>query len=82
MCVLHITGVIETLRRVEHNNKNWLQKYKQGGHMNGLDKWTTPLERKSFKNKNNNNFKDENFLKRNYFKQNNFNECQWGRTTV
>jgi hypothetical protein len=27
--------------------------------MHGLDKWTTPQERKSFKNKNNNNFKDE-----------------------
>jgi hypothetical protein len=26
--------------------------------MHGLDKWTTPQEKKSFKNKNNNHFKD------------------------
>jgi hypothetical protein len=71
MWVLHITGVIKTPRRVEHNHKNWLHQYKQGGHMHGMDKWMTPQERKSFKNKNS-NFKDE-ILITNYFKQNNFN---------
>jgi hypothetical protein len=51
-----------TPRQVEHNHKNWVQHYKQGGHMHGLDKWTMPQERKSFKNKNNNNnFKEKNF---------------------
>jgi hypothetical protein len=49
--------------------------------MHDTDKWTTPQERKNFKNKNNNSFKDE-MLKTNYFKQSNFNEYQWGETAV
>jgi hypothetical protein len=52
-------SIIKTPRRVKHNRKNWLHQYKQGGRMRDIDKWTTPQERKNFKNKNNNNFKNE-----------------------
>jgi hypothetical protein len=59
MWVLHIAGVTKTTRRVERNHNSWPQQYKQERHIHSLDKWTTPEERKSFKNKNNNNLKDE-----------------------
>jgi hypothetical protein len=72
MWVLHITGVTIT-RRVERNQNSWPQQYKQERHIHNLDKWTTPQERESFKNKN--NFKDE-ILKTKHFKHNNLSECQ------
>jgi ribosomal protein L14E/L6E/L27E len=57
-------SVTKTTRRV-----------KQERHIHNLDKWMTTQERKSFKNKNKNNFKDE-ILKTKHFKQNNLSECQ------
>jgi hypothetical protein len=45
--------------RVERNHNNWPQQYKQERYIHNLDKWTTPQERKSLKNKN--NFKDKTF---------------------
>jgi hypothetical protein len=68
-------SVTKTTRRVEHNHNSWPQQYKQERHIHILDKWTTPQERKSSKNKNKTNFKDKN-LKTKHFKQNNLSECQ------
>jgi hypothetical protein len=75
MWVLHITGVIKTPRRVERKHNSWPQQYKQERHIHNLDKWTMAQERKSFKNKNKNNFKHE-ILKTKHFKQKNLSECQ------
>jgi hypothetical protein len=51
MWALNITGVTKT-KRVERNHNSWPQQYKQERHIRNLDKWTTPQESKSFKNKN------------------------------
>jgi hypothetical protein len=58
MWVLHIIDITRTPRRVERNHNSWPQQYQQERHRHNLDKWTTPHERKSFENKNYNNFKD------------------------
>jgi hypothetical protein len=49
--------VTKTTRRVERNHNSWPQQCKQERHIHNLDKWTTPQERKRFKNKNKNNLR-------------------------
>jgi hypothetical protein len=53
------TNVTKSTRRVERSHNSWPQQCKQERHIDNLEKWTTPQERKSFKTKNKNNFKDE-----------------------
>jgi hypothetical protein len=53
---------------VERKHNSGPQQYKQERRIHNLDKWTRPQERKSFKNKNKNNFEDE-ILKTKHFKQ-------------